>query len=149
MAETQEPTIGGPYLAVAVFCEKVLQEGDGVMSLIRIVDRTTVAITSKDAPEDLPPVTLEQTLVLSFKSGFARGKMEVTIKPSTPSGQQLPAVTAGVLFEGHDRGVNLVCPTRLEVKEEGLYWFDVYVGPELATRVPYRVLYQRIAAHQS
>ena len=30
------------YLQMAVFCEKVLREADGVLSVIRIVDRFTV-----------------------------------------------------------------------------------------------------------
>jgi hypothetical protein len=29
----------GPYLAIAVICEKALHEQDGVISLIRIIDR--------------------------------------------------------------------------------------------------------------
>ena len=32
---------GGPYWATAVLCEKVLEEKDGVQSLIRVVDRIT------------------------------------------------------------------------------------------------------------
>ncbi|OFV91455.1 MAG: hypothetical protein A3G76_15610 [Acidobacteria bacterium RIFCSPLOWO2_12_FULL_65_11] len=147
MADAIGPAVGGPYVAAAVFCEKVLQERDGVASLIRIIDRTTVTALGKDAPED-PSVTLEQTLFLSFKAGFARGKMTVAIQPVSPSGQRLPAVTTDVLFEGDDRGVNLVFQMKLEAKEDGLYWFDVSVEQQLITRVPYRVLYQRIA-HRS
>jgi hypothetical protein len=30
---------GGPYLNAALLCEKVLQERDGVLSIIRIIDR--------------------------------------------------------------------------------------------------------------
>ena len=146
MADAIGPEVGGPYLAAAVFCEKVLQERDGVASLIRIIDRTTVTL-GKDAPPDLP-VTLEPMLFLSFKSGFAKEKMPVVIRPLSPAGQSLPAVTTDVLFEGDDRGVNLVVQMKLEAKEEGLYWFDVTVEGRLVTRVPYRVLYQRIA-HQS
>jgi len=32
---------GGPYVQVAAFCEQVLQERDGVHSLIRIIDTVT------------------------------------------------------------------------------------------------------------
>ena len=147
MSEQQGP-FGGPYLAAACFCEKVLQEQDGVVSLIRVIDRTTVATEGKDAPEELPTVKLDQTLFLSFKAGFARGKMKVNVSPITPSGHPLPTVTTAVLFEGEDRGVNLIMKTQLEVKEEGLYWFEVFVEEALVTRVPYRVLYQRIV-HRS
>ena len=38
-AEVRNPFERGPYIQVAAFCERVLQEADGVVSLIRIVDR--------------------------------------------------------------------------------------------------------------
>ena len=43
--------------------------------------------------------------------------------------------------------VNSILAT-MEAKEDGLYWFDVSVEQQLITRVPYRLVYQRIA-HQS
>ncbi len=33
----------GPYLVMAVFCDKVLQENNGVLSVIRVVDRLNVS----------------------------------------------------------------------------------------------------------
>ena len=32
---------GGPHVALAVICEKVIEDNEGVLSLIRIVDRVT------------------------------------------------------------------------------------------------------------
>lgn len=64
---------GGPYLAMALLCEKVLREADGVLSLIRIVDRITVSFSGPDAPVQMPPAPVNLTLVVGFKSGFARG----------------------------------------------------------------------------
>ena len=54
-----------------------------------------------------------------------------------------------VLFEGEDRGANLILPTDFEVDEEGLYWFDILVDDRLMTRIPMRVLYQPIASGSS
>ena len=42
----------GPNVVAAVFCEKVLQEKDGVLSAIRIVDRFTVSV---EAPSGAAP----------------------------------------------------------------------------------------------
>ncbi len=39
---SEQYSIGGPYLAFAVICERVLTEADGTISLIRVVDRFTI-----------------------------------------------------------------------------------------------------------
>jgi len=130
-----------PLLRIAAFCEKFLQERDGTVSLIRIVDRITVRGQSKDMPA--LPVSL--FLVVSFMSGFMRGKASIRVKPVTPSGKELERVEFPVLFEGEDRGVNIVHNITLVTREEGLYWFDLYVEDELITRIPLRVLYSPAA----
>jgi len=49
-----------------------------------------------------------------------------------------------MLFEGSDRGVNLILNLRFDAKEQGLYWFNVYLEDQRFTRVPLRLIYQRI-----
>jgi len=44
----------GSYLITAVFCEQVLQEASGVLSLIRIVDRMTITSSGPNAPAEMP-----------------------------------------------------------------------------------------------
>src|SRR5207248_1361178 len=100
-------TAGGPFVATAVLCEKVLQEKDGVVSLIRLVDRTSVTATGTDAPDEMPPIPLSYIAAISFKAGIARGKYVLTVRPESPSGDPLPEVTMPVLFEGDERGVNV------------------------------------------
>lgn len=98
-------TAGGPYLAIAVLCEKVLQDKDGVASLIRIVDRVTVTAAGTEAPEEMPVVGLSYVMALAFKAGIARGKYLVTLRGESPSGEALPETTTPVLFEGEERSV--------------------------------------------
>ena len=62
--------VGGPYLSVAVLCEKVLREADGVSSIIRIVDRITVSAKGKEAPPDMPPVPVNLTAVIGRVDGI-------------------------------------------------------------------------------
>jgi hypothetical protein len=131
----------GPYVQTAVFCEQVLQEQDGVLSLIRIVDRITHSAVGPDIPEQMPQVPINLRAVITLKSGDSRGRHQVTIRPEAPSGQQLDPVTLPVLFEGEDRGVNLVVQLGLVVDQEGLYWFDVLLGNRILTRMPLRVVY--------
>ena len=130
----------GPHLQLAALCEKVLQEKDGVISLIRVVDRFTVPGTQRD----MPPSTIQTTLVVSFKAGDAVGKHYIKIRPQKPSGEFLPEQEFPALFEGADRGVAIVAQMALVLDEEGLYWLDVIFEESVVTRIPLRVLYQRI-----
>src|SRR6202158_2516231 len=116
------PIEGGPYLSAALLCEKALQETDGVISLVRIVDRWTVS----GPTEEMLQTAIQATMVLMFKSGFHRGTGRLTITPITPRDVRLPAMDMPVHFEGdEDRGVNVVIPMAFTVQESGVYWFAV------------------------
>jgi hypothetical protein len=140
-----EEDVGGPYLQAAVFCENVIEGKDGVLSLIRIIDRTIVRTAGTEAPEKMPPTTINARLVLMFKSGFAKGSFPVKIRPQGPDGRRLPDVTVQIHLEGDDRGTNVVLQIGMLVEEEGLYWFDVFLQDKLMTRMPFRLVYQRTA----
>lgn len=135
-----------------MLCERVLQEQDGVLTLVRVVDRHTRVATGPvgEVPDEMPNVVVELTAAVILKPGDALGRYAIKIRPEKPSGQRLPAVEIPVHFEGGqgDRGVNIVLPVALEVDEEGLYWFDVLWSDErggseeLLSRMPLRVIYQ-------
>lgn len=129
-----------PYVQVAAFCHAAIQEANGPLSIIRLIDRYMVGGTTPD----MPPTRLDLTLVVILKAGFMRGKSEVSIRPIMPSGKEQPTINATVLFEGEERGVQLIAQMGMLVQEEGLYWFDVSVNGDLATRIPLRVIYQRV-----
>lgn len=131
----------GPYLATAVLCEKVLREADGVMSLIRIVDRITASTSGSD-PTPLPawliPVNL--TLVVAFKPGTALGKEHVVIQIERPDGIRSHLADLPVLFEGEDRGAQaVVALNALPLHQEGLYWFHIRLGDRLITKASLRL----------
>lgn len=133
----------GPYLQAAVFAERVLHERDGVLSLVRIVDRLGVQATG-DAPEELPEgASAKVTLVVMLKSGDARGRHRLTIRPELPSGLRSEPRGFDVLFEGEDRGVNVIVDLDVALME-GLHWFIVTLGDVELTRVPLRIAYQRL-----
>lgn len=145
----------GPYVAAALFCERVLQEGDGVLSAIRIIDQQILHALGTELPADMPPAIMSATLLITLKAGQTRGRYAVRVAPEAPSGEQLPAVDFAVNFHGGDgeQGINLVVPLQMQVAQEGLYWFDVLwldsrseaTEPALLTRVPLRVVYQPVA----
>jgi hypothetical protein len=133
---------GGPYLLMAVFCEKVLQEADGVISVIRIVDRINIAPSGRGAPAQMPTIPLQLPALLSFKSGFVRSKCQVHLRAESPSGKETNVASLPVFFEGDDRGVNLILNLVFQAEEEGLYWFSVSIEDDVVTRIPLRILYQ-------
>lgn len=134
----EQLSLGGPYLGFAVICERVLTETDGVISLIRIVDRFTV----RGPTESMPPTPLSMWIAIMLKAGIYRGLAIISVQPVSPSGNRLAALTQPVHFDGDDdRGVLLALQTQFLAEEAGLYWFDVTVLEQLVTRIPLRVVY--------
>lgn len=134
----------GPHVQLAALCENVLQESSGVLSLIRIVDRLTMSATP-GAPSSMPTAQIHLKAVIALKSDTARGRSKVGLRPQKPSGIYLNEVISPVLFEGEDRGTNLIIDLNLELDEEGLYWFDVLVDDRVVTRMPLRIVYAPFA----
>jgi hypothetical protein len=138
----------GPYIQVAAFCERALEEKDGVLSLIRVVDRVTHTIAGPGASAEMQPFPYQMTLVLSLKTGHARGGYNLRIVREVPSGirEEAQAPSFRIHFEGEgDRGHNLIVRMALTFEQEGLYWFDVFLEDQLLTRMPFRVVYARIS----
>lgn len=132
----------GPHVQLATFCDHVLQEKDGVLSVIRAIDRAIVTLPA-GAPPELPEGFVTTTLVLSLKAGDAQGRYPVTIRAQQPSGVYMPDQILDVTFERDERGVNFVLNVRVPAIE-GLYWFEIFVNEDLLTRIPLRIMYQRV-----
>ncbi len=134
----EQLTFGGPYLAYAVICDRVLTEADGAISIIRVIDRFTI----RGPSEKLTPTPLSFWLAVMFRRGFQRGVMNLSLQPISPSERILPAMDAPLHFEGdEERGCSLALPVQFLAEEDGLYWFDVKLAGQLATRIPLRVVY--------
>lgn len=135
----------GPHVQVATFCEKVLIEQDGVLSVIRAIDRFMLSgNVAAGAPPELPEGgILQATLLIVLRSGDAQGRHPVVIRAQQPSGMYLPDQSFDATFERDERSVNLILNMALPIVE-GLYWFEVLVSETLLTRVPLRIMYQRV-----
>lgn len=135
---------GGPFLAAAFFCERVIEDKEGILTVVRIVDRIVQTAIGVDTPDVMPPANVSLTLLIALRSGEARGRHDVQIAAENPSGLRKPLAQAfSVLLEGEDRGANLVINLNFTAPQEGLYWFDVLVDQRRVTRVPLRLVYQR------
>lgn len=133
------PQSNGPYLSYAVVCEKALHETDGVVSLIRLIDRVSVSVPESDG--DLaPPVAV--TIAIGVKSGGFRGETRVGLRVETPNSLVWPEFEAPMQLDGGESGGAIALGLQFPAREEGLYWFVVEIGDEEATRVPLRVVRQ-------
>lgn len=131
----------GPFIALAVLCELVLDEKDGVLSVIRIVD--TLTINMSDSPPGLKPA-VDITAVLSFKSGSYQGKRLLKIAPTDPTGVKLQPVQSFLaVFEGNERGANFIIKMLMPADKEGVYWFDILLDETFMTRMPLRIKHQQ------
>lgn len=130
-----------PWVQVAAFVNVAMSEPPpgAWVSLIRILDRWFVPGTT---PE-MPPSVLQTTLAIMIKSGNMQGGATLKIRPLSPSKKELPSIEIPILFEGDERGVNIILPVVMQIQEQGLFWFDVFVDEQLFTRIPLRVVYQR------
>lgn len=134
-------SFGGPYVQTAAICTTSLVDNQGLLSIIRMQDRIQLAgPTDQMQPQPLNMLSL----VLSLKSGEMNGKYEIEVTPKGPSGETLPGFKVGALFEGHERGCVVITPLGVIATEEGLYWLDISVQGQLVTRIPFRVMYQKI-----
>lgn len=134
----------GPYLIAATLCERAIQDRDGVLTLVRVVDKITGTIAGPGpaVPDTMPPVPVNLTLVIILKGGRAQGRFRVTLRPEAPSGQRLSEAEIPVSFTGApDAGANVLFGINMMATEEGLYWFDVSLDGQLLTRTPLRIEY--------
>jgi hypothetical protein len=132
----------GPYLSAALLCERVLEEKDGVKSAIRIIDRITRTQIGPNPSMDMEPFDYNVTLLIKFKSGWARGVYPVKIQIAKPSGELVPEITNSVLFEGEeDRGIDIVGNIVIKLDQTGIYWIHVYLNDLKITQIPLRVTY--------
>jgi hypothetical protein len=97
----------GPHLILATFCEKVIEEKDGVLSLIRLVDRFTQTASGADPPPQMPPFIISDLkLVLTLKPDQARGRFAVKIVAEDPELYVVPLICLAGIAETLDRASN-------------------------------------------
>ena len=139
----------GPYIQVSCFCEKVIEDKSGVLSLIRIIDTLEHGAAGPTPPNDMPPFSFSLTLVLMLKSGAARGRYNLRVVPELPNGTGHEPFLATVHFEGEEKGQNIVMSLNFQFTLEGLYWFNVYIDETKLTAIPLRVKYNRVVIGSS
>jgi len=92
----------------------------------------------------MPEVIQHFKLVMMFISGRARGTQQIVVKLEKPSAEVSDLWSGTVFFEGEDRGANLVIDMQQKFELEGLYWFQIMLGADQLTRLPFRLIYERV-----
>jgi hypothetical protein len=144
----------GPLLAAALLCERVIEDKEGVLSIIRIVDNFTVSLPVITPPPGSTPVVV-LTLLVSFKAGQAKGTYQVELRLRSASGKPLkgmgehPKPSFTFAGEQPEQGANIVINAGVPANEPGLYYFDVLLDGAFVTSVPFRIREQGQTAPQS
>lgn len=131
-----------PDVAVATFCDRVLEEQDGVSTVVRIVDTVTV-----DAPPSFSgKVVVRLPLFILLRSGGVQGRRMVTLRLRSPSNEIRPiSDPITLVFRGQEHGTSIKVDLAMGVEELGLYWVEVFVDNDLLTKVPLRIRSRREA----
>jgi hypothetical protein len=145
---------GGPYFLAALLCERVVEEKDGTLSIIRIIDKVTFQVP--EVPQ-IPQVPVSSGLMLGgigfqmwaviiFKSGSFKGKQTLTIKGVSPDGSKLfDDITVQLVFDGKGESGNYgKIQISLLFRMEGLHWFNLLIDGKPVTRIPFRVILEKV-----
>jgi len=126
-----------PYVTAFLICERVLQEKDGVLSAIRIIDVIGVPELSVDGGQQF---FYQICMLIVLKSGDFKGACRIALKGTRPSGKQMPIQQLTVALEGGNRGNNTIVQANMSFQEEGDYWFEVWLNDEFVTKTPLSVV---------
>lgn len=142
-----EPTLEqnwelGPHLLAAILCERLLEEKDGVNSIIRVIDQLVIQAAGPDVPSQLPKRQQDMWFFLLLKTGEQPGACPIEIKMVKPDLSSPPAFKQTVHMESPNyRGVAVRIYMSLEIDQVGVWWFEVFVKGIKRTRVPLHVVY--------
>lgn len=131
--------LGGPFLASAVLCEKIIAEENHVASLIRIVDRFTISPVGPLPKGFSAQMGITIFAHLSFKSGDFRGKKILRVKMQMESGEPMPEISIPLIFKGGTQGPSTHIEMGIPTKE-GVHWLEVWLDKKLMTKIPLQVV---------
>lgn len=131
-----------PQLQYGFVCSTVLQEKDGVLSFIRVVNKDEIRIPGTEPPETLPPGLAPVTIVMGWGGGL--GTHETAFNIISPGGEtQLSPQTWSFNLEAIHKTHTIVAQVPIRVTRPGVYWIEFVLNGEIKGRTPYQILYLR------
>jgi hypothetical protein len=129
-------------LAAAILCERVLEEKDGTLSAVRIVDRVTIDrahAPGANVVTVIGPATL--ALLVMFRHADPRREYEVVLTVEDPSGSKKELTPSGrVRPGGETNGGNFIGRLTFAPQGVGLYRFLVAIDGKQVAAVPLSVV---------
>jgi hypothetical protein len=130
-----------PLVNAAFFCEKLLTEGDGVITAVRIVD--TIGIPKQPDSMLGQIVAVQLTFFAMLKTGGAKGAtFDVAIHVVSPSLDKHLLNKSSITFlEQFELGHNIITPpiAPLKWEGEGVYWYEISLNSKVISRTPLMV----------
>jgi hypothetical protein len=133
----------GPFVE-ALICERVIQETDGVLTIVRLIDQVNL---ERPPTPLLPliPAPFQAAVLVVLKGGKPGAKHSVEVIVHAPSGiaTQVAAQTVELAsrFPRGIAGANLILQMKMGLKDDGTYWFEVRLDGKRATATPLRVAF--------
>src|SRR5947209_729456 len=115
----------GPYVAAALICERVLQEKDGTLTAVRIVDQINVEVPppQPNMVAVIAPISL--ALLVSIREAEAR-EYELSITVRTPKGEATKlSPPMRMVASGAVVGANFIGHLTFSPQGEGMLHFDI------------------------
>jgi hypothetical protein len=134
---------GGPYLLMAVLCERAQQDQYGSFSVMNVLEQLVAGTDSPEAPEKMPTFRFQGSLAIQFASGKAAGNHTLSVIPVEPTGARLDAVSQVIQLKGEDHRATFVSNVSMDITDEGVYWFEVSLDRRVVTRIPLKIRYER------
>ncbi len=132
-----------PLITFACLCEKVLTENDGVISLIRVVDRFTM----HTEPTATAVAISQLMLVIGIKWRGHTGHHVVSADIQGPTRRApILQIPVDVLPNGQS-GMNVMVTLTLQFEKVGIGRIEILFDDQLLTTVPFEVIVAAAAAH--
>jgi hypothetical protein len=131
----------GPFLVAALLCERVIEEKDGSVSAIRVVDEIRLDLETPEPGAVQVVVPLSLALLVAIRSAEIDRMYELSITLRTPSGKRRRLSPPGRLQpRGSVAGANFIAKMQFATNEEGTHYFDIELDNRFLTRVPLNVV---------
>jgi hypothetical protein len=131
----------GPWLLVAAFCDRVLDDGEGNLSLDRLIGRLTLVPEDPSAPNVMPELSHTLTFVLTILTPPGRTSAPLVLGIRSPDGQLRVGPPINFKFTTETPASTLVMPFQMTFHVEGLHLVEVVLDDKLITRIPLDVVY--------
>ncbi len=137
------PPLPENVISVTVLlCERVLNEKDGVLSVIRLVD--TFEIDQEHLPPEgqRPPILMHVLILAKFLPSQGGTTHAVQLKIVRPDGQvtDVGAVTSGSTPSGKGDasvGVNVIVPLGVIPNQFGMHYVECVLDGQTVARMPF------------